>query len=95
MITILARQPKPSSELATVANHSTGKVSNVKSTRDLNVKHECSNDVFIDAPSKQSMTSYFSRNSELGKEANDYADYFDYDKSSDDLHDRESDDIYI
>ena len=41
------------------------------------------------------MISYSSRNSESGKEANDYADYLDYDEPSDKLHDSESENGYI
>ena len=54
-----------------------------------------STDVFIDTLFKQSMTSYYSRNPEPGKEDCDYTDYLDYDKPSDHLYNTESDDVYI
>ena len=58
--------------LPTVTNNSTRNGSNVKPTRDLNVKNNESTDCVIDDPPKN---IYSSRNPEPGKKTIDYTDY--------------------
>ena len=79
-----------SPRLSTVANHSKGNGSNIKTTRDLNAQNNVSTDGVINAYHKH---SYSSHSPKVDKQASDYTGSVIYDDSSDELHDSELYDV--